>query len=155
MTSFKCTLWGSSIDESTATNTGETRSQFQVVITASNGYDKTNVTTPPAPPVVPNPKPKDCKAKAIDAPQYWLGSKFFPGPFNPLVCGDYANKQSKANSDAGQKKVSMYNAYYLHKNGKPHGTQCALYNSVLDPSKWATYTGGDRYQCKQSWTFHM
>lgn len=47
MTSFKCTLWGSNIDASMCTNTGQPREQFEIVITASNGYDKTNVTTPP------------------------------------------------------------------------------------------------------------
>ena len=155
MTSFKCTLWGSNIDSSTATNTGYTNRQFQVVITASNGYDKTNVTIPAAPPSVPNPQPKNCGGKAIDAPNFWLGSKFFPGPFNPLVCGDYASKQSAVNTAAGASKVSMYNAYYLHKSGKPHGTQCSLYNSVLDAAKWATYSGSNDYQCKQSWTFTL
>lgn len=52
----------------------------------------------------------------------------------------------------------MFNAYYLHKNGKPHGTQCALYNSKLDFS-WATYegtdVGGDKYDCKQSWKYEL
>lgn len=46
MTSYKCTLWGSELDSTTATNTGDWREEFEVVITASNGYDKTNSTTP-------------------------------------------------------------------------------------------------------------
>ncbi|KAF7186161.1 Hyphally regulated cell wall protein 4 [Pseudocercospora fuligena] len=159
-TAFKCTLWGFNIDVSTATNTGETRSQFQVVITASNGYDKTNVTVPPKPNPNPNPwkDPHNCGGKAIDAPSFWLGSRFFPGPFNPLVCGDYAGKQSATNKANGAADVKMFNAYYLHKNGKPHGTYCSLYNSVLGDS-YASYTGenngGDRYDCKQSWTYAL
>ncbi|EME40725.1 hypothetical protein DOTSEDRAFT_157604 [Dothistroma septosporum NZE10] len=46
MTSYKCTLWGSHIDSSTATNTGYTTEQFQVVVTASDGYDKIDITIP-------------------------------------------------------------------------------------------------------------
>ena len=157
MTTFKCTLWGSNLDESTATNKGDKRVDFQVAITASNGYDKTDVVVPPKPDNGWN-APKDCKKKAVDAPQYWLGSKFFPGPFNPLVCSNYANKQSEANHGSGDQKVKMFNAYYLHKNGKPWGTQCALYNSILE-DKWATYageqSGSDKYECKQSWRYEL
>lgn len=34
MTSFKCTLWGAIIDSSTATDTGQPREQFEIVVTA-------------------------------------------------------------------------------------------------------------------------
>ncbi|KAI7205512.1 hypothetical protein D0869_00151 [Hortaea werneckii] len=155
MTSFKCTLWGSDIEAADATNKGGYREDFEVVITASNGYDKTNTTVPPKTPEYE--EPKDCGDKAIDAPEYWLGSKFFPGPFNPIVCSNYANKQSEVNGASGQ-KVQMFNAYYLHKNGHPWGTQCALYNSKLG-TEWATYkgsnSGNDRFDCKRSWSYHL
>ena len=36
-TNFKCTLWGSPVSQSQATNTGQYRDQFQVVIAGSNG----------------------------------------------------------------------------------------------------------------------
>ncbi|KXT00783.1 hypothetical protein AC578_2952 [Pseudocercospora eumusae] len=49
MTSIKCTLWGSNIDASMATNQGQKREDFEIVITGSDGYDKTNVVTPPDP----------------------------------------------------------------------------------------------------------
>merc|ERR1712050_277578 len=155
MTSFKCTLWGSDIDAEDAGNKGGYREDFEVVISASNGYSKTNTTVPPKTPEYE--EPKDCGDKAIDAPEYWLGSKFFPGPFNPIVCSNYANKQSEVNGASGQ-KVQMFNAYYLHKNGHPWGTQCALYNSKLG-NEWATYngsnSGNDRFDCKRSWSYHL
>ena len=47
ITNYKCTLWGSSISAADATNTGQWRADFEVVIAGSNGYDKTNNTTPP------------------------------------------------------------------------------------------------------------
>ncbi|GAM88209.1 hypothetical protein ANO11243_062400 [Dothideomycetidae sp. 11243] len=46
ITNYKCTLWGSSISASVATNYGQWREQFEVVFVASNGYDKTNGTIP-------------------------------------------------------------------------------------------------------------
>nr|POF04440.1 hypothetical protein CFP56_55921 [Quercus suber] len=244
MTSFRCTLWGSSIDATAATNTGQWREDFQVVVTASNGYDKTNDTVPLDPssppstetsaistiatssmssttsstinmsnpvtttttastvgssastaagssaspssdatrssalsfsttttspsasssvslnPAYPWSKPHNCHSKAISASAYWLGSRFFPGPFNPQVCSDYAIAQNKKNLQAGDaQKCKMLNAYYLHKNGVPHGTYCSLYNTVLGDS-WATYGGGrasngDMYSCAQSWTYSL
>ncbi|WPH03990.1 Hypothetical protein R9X50_00687400 [Acrodontium crateriforme] len=203
MTTFKCTLWGSAIDNTTATNQGEWREDFHVVITASNGYDRTNVATPPdcsapvsssvpsstakasstvaasstvkasstssaAPqptsPVWPWPwhfpwdHPHNCHW-GIDAPQYSMGSRFFPGPFNPQVCSDFALAQNSFNLNSGSsQKCHMFNAQYIHKNNKPHGTYCALYTTILDDT-WATYTGGysgnDRYDCRQSWTYNL
>ncbi|KAG9705828.1 hypothetical protein KCU73_g17846, partial [Aureobasidium melanogenum] len=47
ITNYKCTLWGSNLDASTATNQGGWREDFNVVVTASNGYDATNTTLPP------------------------------------------------------------------------------------------------------------
>ncbi|RMY03381.1 hypothetical protein D0867_10711 [Hortaea werneckii] len=215
MTSFKCTLWGSNIDASVATNMGQYREQFHVVITASNGYDKTDVTVPPevtqniTTPAVPSTtssssssstststsqptttaksstlttktsttststkaptstakpghpwsKPTNCNGKAINASKYWLGSRFFPGPFNPQVCSDYALAQNALNKAKGvNQQCQMFNAYYLHKNGVPYGTYCGLYNSRLDTS-FATYKGGkagkDSYDCKNSWTYSL
>ncbi|GAB7353760.1 hypothetical protein MBLNU459_g4152t1 [Dothideomycetes sp. NU459] len=213
ITNFKCTLWGSNLDASTATNTGDWREQFQVVVTASNGYDSTNYTTPinvtapvtssvssavaaatssssvsgssataktssvvtkasasasatPSVSVSPWSAPRNCSGKAINAGNYWMGSKFFPGPFNPQVCADYAifqNAQNKqAAISAGKSSYTpcqMFNSYYLHKNGVPHGTYCALYDTQLSTS-WATYSGGyassgDHYECRQSWTYSL
>ncbi|KAI6849032.1 hypothetical protein BTJ68_00414 [Hortaea werneckii EXF-2000] len=188
MTSYKCTLWGSSIDGSLATNQGGYREDFHVVITASNGYDRTNSTIPPDPtgqvssPVAssttlatspspagnspaPAPKPatspnhpwgngNNCGGKAINAPQYNMGQRFFPGPFNPQVCSDYALAQNKAQSGSSS-SCRMFNAAYLHKDGVPYGTMCSLYSSALDSNTWATYTGGQGYECKQSWTWNL
>ncbi|THY00180.1 hypothetical protein D6D01_10423, partial [Aureobasidium pullulans] len=143
MTSYKCTLWGSALSASTATNTGGWRSAFQVAITASNGYDKTNATIPET----PSNSPKNCGHKAMNSPQNWMGSRFFPGPFNPQLCGNFAiaqNYQNKAAAKATGKNYyqpyNMFNAYYLHKNGLPWGTYCALYDVDLVVN-YANYAG--------------
>lgn len=106
-----------------------------------------------------------CGKKAINAPKYWMGSKFIPGPFNAQVCADYAWEQNLANKAEAVKKglhsftpCKMFNSYYLHKNGAPHGTYCTLYDTALE-SSWATYEGGwsgeDHFTCEQSWTFSL
>ncbi|EME78143.1 uncharacterized protein MYCFIDRAFT_79360 [Pseudocercospora fijiensis CIRAD86] len=162
MTSIKCTLWGSNIDASMATNNGQKREDFEIVITGSDGYDKTNVVTPPdcsapsgptptstrttttpksttpaKPPTWPWGKPKNCGGRAINAPRQHMGSRFIPGPFNPQVCSDYAILQNQANQRAGKPQCKMFNAYYLHKNGVPYGTYCSIYSHSLE-SAWAT-----------------
>ncbi|EME44698.1 hypothetical protein DOTSEDRAFT_24689 [Dothistroma septosporum NZE10] len=160
MSSYKCTLWGSKIDANSATNTGQTQEQFEIVITASDGYTKTD--SAPAPQVpIPNPpkQPKNCGNKGIDAPKYCIGNNFFPGPFNPTSCYLYALALNSANQKAGiSQSCKFFNAYYLLKNNQPHGTWCNLYNSEIDVS-FATYTGsksgGDQYTCGQSWGYYL
>ncbi|KAF7197323.1 hypothetical protein HII31_01374 [Pseudocercospora fuligena] len=204
MTSIKCTLWGSNIDASMATNSGQKREEFEIVITGSDGYDKTNVVAPPdcsapsgpsstststtttsktttttsktststststktsgptspaKPPTYPWGKPKNCGGRAINAPRQHMGSRFIPGPFNPQVCSDYAILQNQANQRAGKQQCKMFNAYYLHKNGVPYGTYCSIFSNSLDNS-WATankvqWSRGDKYECKQSWTYSL
>jgi hypothetical protein len=89
-----------------------------------------------------------------------MGSQFFPGPYNPQVCSDYAIAQNAANKKAGSKaSCQMFNAFYLHKNGKPFGTSCNLFSADISPRS-ATFSGvkspkGDKYECKQSWTYTL
>ncbi|PNS14331.1 guanine nucleotide-binding protein subunit beta [Sphaceloma murrayae] len=234
ITNYKCTLWGSNLDASMATNKGQWRRDFEVVITGSNGYDKTNSTTPtceitsalPSPtgvtssivstttlgitttltstsafsstttaistsrastlttsiksstttklsasasatnPTVPKwKKGRNCNGKAVNNPKRWMGSKVFPGPYNPQVCADYAWAQNAANKAAairGGKRLwqpcKYVNAVYYHKNGIPFGTYCNLYDVALS-SEFETYTGGvvggDNYSTRQSWTFEL
>jgi hypothetical protein len=44
ITNYKCTLWRSGVDTASATNYGDYRGQFQVVIVGSDGFEKTNIT---------------------------------------------------------------------------------------------------------------
>lgn len=157
MTVWKCTLWGSVIAASTTTNHGGWREDFNVVVTASNGWTLGNASIPDTP--AGWSAPVDCYSEGIDAQSYSLGTQFFAGPFNPDVCNDYANQQQAANVQAGaSQSVEMYNAYYLYKNGQPLGTQCNLYSAQLDPKVYATYSGdtvnGDVYTVYESWVFN-
>jgi len=165
ITNYKCSLWGSSIDASSATNAGDWRDDFQVVIVASNGYDKSNTTAPA--PVPAFTAPQNCSAGgAISAGgNYWMASTFFPGPFDPSVCGLYAQAQTAKNRQlaiaAGARSYvpcNMFNAYAVHKNGVPQGTYCSLFDTVLTPD-WAAFKGAwsgrDFFGVRSSWTYSL
>lgn len=164
ITNYKCTLWGSEITPESATNKGGWRLDFEVVITGSNGYDKTEKVTPPE---LPNwSKPENCHQRAITSGgSYHLGSKFFPGPFDTKVCKFYAEAQHQKNKAEALSKgrktftpCNMFNAYSVRKNGKGQGTYCSLYNTKLSVS-WAnwggSWAGNDRFDCGASWNYAL
>lgn len=160
ITNYKCTLWGSGVDAASTNNYGGWRDQFQVVIAGSNGYAKTNNTTPPSQPGWN--EPTKCGG-AIDRPSCFLGSDFYPGPYDPSVCAAYANAQTVLNKkNAKSNKYSpcnMFNAYMVKKNGKPLGTYCSLYTEDVDAGKYGTFKGAwsgkDFYGLESSWTYTL
>ncbi|KAK0933617.1 hypothetical protein LTR29_014789 [Friedmanniomyces endolithicus] len=163
ITNYKCSLWGSSIDATSATNYGDYREQFQVVIVASNGYDKTNNTTPA--PCPGYEAPSNCTGAISSGGSYCLGSHFFPGPYDPSVCGIYAQAQTDTNKAAAKAKgqstyvpSNMFNAYMVKKNSVAQGTYCSLFNTVLSGS-WASFEGGwagqNYFGIESSWTYAL
>lgn len=46
----------------------------------------------------------------------------------------------------------------MHKNGKPQGTYCQIFDTTLSPD-WAGFKGGysgkDRFDVKNSWTYSV
>jgi hypothetical protein len=162
ITNYKCTLWGSGVDAASANNFGGYRLDFAVVITGSNGYAKTNNTTPPSQPGWSEPTP--CHGGAIDRPSCFVGSDFFPGPYDPSVCASYAKSQTAYNKKHADSKgkyspCNMFNAYMVKKNGRPLGTYCSLYNEDMDTGKYASFKGSwsgkDYYGLESSWTYTL
>ncbi|KAI9664642.1 MAG: hypothetical protein M1821_006088 [Bathelium mastoideum] len=160
ITNYKCALWGSGIDAAAATNYGQYRIDFHVVIAASNGYEKTNTTRPAA---CPGWNPPTHCGGAISAGGYFLGSQFFPGPFDPSICAAYAEAQmsynrAHADSDGKYSPVNTFNAYMMKKNGIAQGTFCSLYSSLLDKSL-GSYLGGwvgsDFFGIETSWMYSL
>jgi len=81
-TTIKCSLWGTHICDSSATNNGQWREQFHVLVAASNGY---NLNAPP--PNQPNFTSPVKLGGAINAPDNsFIGAKYYPGPYNPAQC---------------------------------------------------------------------
>ncbi|KAK4623881.1 hypothetical protein CLAFUW4_05989 [Fulvia fulva] len=131
-TNIKCVLWGSSINRQTATNTGQYRQDFHVVIAASNGYDKTFFARPSS--VDTFTLGQNITGKAITlAGSKSLGSEFFAGPYDPTLCGYYATAQTSANRQDAQAKglksyqaCNSFNAYAVYRAGLAWGTYCSL-----------------------------
>jgi hypothetical protein len=165
ITNYKCSLWGSSISAASATNYGGWRDEFEVVIAGSNGYDKTNNTTPSTPSGGWG-NPTKCSGGGIGSGgSYWVGSQFYPGPFDVSLCGLYAQAQTNKNKEVAQQKgehsyvpCNMFNAYTVHLNGVAQGTYCQLFDAVLDES-WAAFEGAwsgeDFFGVHNSWTFSL
>jgi hypothetical protein len=165
ITNYKCTLWGSSVEQSMATNYGQYREGFHVVIAGSNGYTK------PAPPPkchgwAPPQKCGDGK-KAHSHPQSSIGEHFFPGPFNPDYCSAFAAEQNKKNehkinswkptltNSNNPYKCTFFNAYMLKKLGQPMGTYCSLFTQHY-PGEAATYTPEKHgWDIESSWTYTL
>lgn len=163
ITNYKCTLWGSGLDNTTATNAGGWREQFNVVVVGSNGYDASNVTTPVA--ITNYTAPANCSGGAINAGQYWVGSQFYSGAYNPQLCAAYAQAQTATNRQAAISNgahsytpCNMFNAYEVHKNGIAQGTYCSLYDTNVSTSYatvQGTHSGSDYYSCRNSWSYSL
>ncbi|KAJ8068035.1 hypothetical protein OCU04_003612 [Sclerotinia nivalis] len=168
ITNYKCTLWGSGVDSASATNTGQYRDGFQVVITGSNGYSKT--VPPPNQPGWSPPQSCGGGSKGHSHPSTCLGQAFFPGPYNPAVCAGYAAAQNAKNLSLISIWIQMiykflnyspyqckfFNSYMLKKNGKPMGTYCSLFTQSYSSGQ-ATYvpgvSGSDSWTCESSYSY--
>lgn len=164
-TNFKCTLWGSGVNAAAATNSGQTRSGFSVVIAGSNGYAKTNNTTPATPPGWTNPK--NCSG-IHNHPRTCLGEQLFKGVFDVSICATYAATQNAVNVKSGiintilswfgynPGKCNFFNAFMLTQDGVPQGTYCKLFAQQYDPSYGTTipgWNGGHYFGAESSWSY--
>lgn len=163
VSNYKCALWGSSISRQTATNTGQYRQDFHVVIAGSNGYDKTFFQQ--AEQVSGFNAAQNISGQAITKAQaYFLGSEFFAGPYDPTLCGYYATAQTSANRDYakahGQKTyqpANCFNAYYVYRSDYAWGTYCSIYNQNVGASYAGSVdqtSGGFTYKVGSSWVYN-
>ncbi|KAK1981272.1 hypothetical protein LZ30DRAFT_593063 [Colletotrichum cereale] len=166
ISNYKCTLWGSGVDKAAATNFGEGRESFHVVIAGSNGYEKTNNTTPATPSGWTNPQ--KCGGAVHNHPATCMGQTFFPGPFDINVCATYAAAQNAKNSKSvglsswaswfgySPLKCNFFNAFMIKENGVAKGTYCSLFTQQYAPSA-ASYkpeaSGGISWGVESSWSF--
>jgi len=165
MTNFVCTLWGSGVEPAAAVNQGGWRGAFQVVITGSNGYEKSNNTTPSTPSGWTNPQ--NCSSSCHSHPSTCISQKFFPGPYDVSVCSTYANTQNTVNQNYltnwwsmftgyNPSKCNFFNAYMVKQNGVAKGTYCSLFAQQYTPSQ-ATYQPGwnnnKYYGVETSWSY--
>jgi hypothetical protein len=164
---YKCSIWGQKVTKDTATNTGEGRDNFQVVITGSNGYNKKTYTPPTLPSCT---KPQNCGTKLHDQGRYCMGQKTFPGPFDPSLCAAYAQKQNEVNRKVGiigaflsmlgmnKGGCVQFQAAYLEKAGKGFGTHCRLFTKQFTPQQATldiSVGGSSSWGCQKSYTWDV
>ncbi|MCJ1312055.1 hypothetical protein MMC25_005729 [Agyrium rufum] len=161
ITNFKCTLWGAPISAGEATNTGQWRDSFQVVITGSNGYSKV------APPAIPGFFGPVDLGGAINAPllsngvNTSVGFLFYPFSqdqgYTPTTC---ASACLALNNPAPGSPIicAFFDAFVVSENGIPQGMYCSLYNAPW-PASYGTNTGQtsgqNRYTVSQSYSYSI
>ncbi|KAF1984100.1 hypothetical protein K402DRAFT_396035 [Aulographum hederae CBS 113979] len=164
-TLIKCNLWGGPVNFENAVNTGETRTNFVVVHTGSNGYVSKTIE-----PALGYTEPLYLEDAAINAPlncdgtDSYMGVKIFNSgaPFDARLCAAACNSQNDYNTKQALKTKTVprlcrfFNTYILLKNGVSVGQYCALYTHCWDES-FATnklqYRGSDRYTKVFSYAF--
>ncbi|KAI1264150.1 hypothetical protein F5Y18DRAFT_428231 [Xylariaceae sp. FL1019] len=152
ITNFKCSLWGSGVDSAAATNSGQYRDDFEVVITGSNGYSKVNTTEPETPPNWTEPQ----KCDGVHAhPKTCIGSHAFKGPFDVSVCAALADTYNKVRNN--KRECKFFNAFMLKEDGVPVGTYCKLFDRKYEPSE-VSYSrglssGGKQWDYETSYSY--
>ncbi|KAG4033904.1 hypothetical protein MFRU_004g04000 [Monilinia fructicola] len=168
-TNYKCVKWGVQISDKTATNIGQYRQNFHVVISGSNGYNKDYL--PPAAPGYDGPTPLP---GAINAPldpvtntDTYMGYKYFS--FNDvqtfangvIACTSACSAQTRYNAAhppaTGRPAVcNQAVVYILNDEGAPQGIYCSMYTEAW-AAAYATnvgqYRGQDYWSVTQAYTF--
>lgn len=163
-TVIKCVYYGGPATASSATNAGQWRRDFNVVIAGSNAYVNEWISTPAG-----YTGPNALGQAAINAPldcngddTYLTFKTFTSGPFDAAKCAAACTAESqwaRANppSDGSEPRTcQFFNTYLLYKNGKSVAQYCSLYTQSW-PRSFATNRGyewaGDQYTIDYSYSF--
>jgi len=142
----KCSFWGAPLDSTTAKNTGQWRSQFQVAIAGSNSYTTRKIGGPvdgyTGPTALNN---ATMNAPLRDCSNTWtyLGYKLYQsGPYDPALCGAACTAQTQYNlahppsSGASPVQCAAFGSYLLTMTNStgayPLGQMCTMYTSNWD-----------------------
>ncbi|OJD39059.1 carbohydrate-binding-like protein [Diplodia corticola] len=142
---IKCSFWGSALDETTATNDGQWRSEFQVGIAGSNAYTSEKV----GPSIAGWNDPLRLNNAAMNAPLRdcagtwtYMGYKFFnDGPFSVDACAAACDAQTEYNiahppSSGYVPLCAAFGTYLLTKTTSSgsviQGQMCTMYTSAWD-----------------------
>ncbi|KAL8837439.1 MAG: hypothetical protein Q9170_002524 [Blastenia crenularia] len=168
LTNYKCTLWGAAVSAAEATNKGQWRDSFQVVIAGSNAYNKAS----PPPGISCYTGPVELGG-AINAPynaqgqNTYMGYKYHPFSqsqgYDPSTCAADCNSQTAYNkrhpaADGSYQTCIFFNAYVLSMNGIPQGLYCSMYTQVWAASyatNYGQYRGTDRYTVSRSYSYSL
>ncbi|KAI4717850.1 hypothetical protein E4T48_05939 [Aureobasidium sp. EXF-10727] len=155
---IKCSLYSMPQTNCTATNKGQWRGQFHVLVTGSNGYNKA------AAPKAPAGYSLQTLPAAVNAPVYDSAGQWrfiqpvYLSSYDPALCAAACDKQtawdkSQATDSCNYKTCVYANMYILSQDGIPKTVVCALYTDVTDPKYADNYgysTDTDSYQVSNS-----
>ncbi|KAK4561353.1 hypothetical protein LTR86_004670 [Recurvomyces mirabilis] len=162
-TVIKCVYYGGPVTAASATNVGQWRDDFHVVIAGSNGYINNSISTPAGytgPVALGNAAinaPVDCAGRDT-----YMGVKIFTsGPFDASLCAAACSSQSVYNlahppQNGVAQTCQFFNTYVLYNGTQSVGQYCSLYNESW-PASFATnvgqYRGADHFTVGYSYTF--
>lgn len=97
----KCTFWGSALDKTTATNDGQWRADFHVVIAGSNGYTSDAIAAPIDgwnEPLKLNDATMSAPLRDCAGTWTYMGYKLFnDGPYDVNLCAAACDAQNEYN----------------------------------------------------------
>ncbi|OBR04923.1 Galactose oxidase [Colletotrichum higginsianum IMI 349063] len=138
-TVIKCSFWGVGIGPSTATNNGQWRKDFHIVIAGSNGYQLSAPTYS-----VSGYNSSFTNAATINAPtscnSYITYKSHTNQAYDPSLCADDCAAQRQETNPFNGLRCRFFTSYLLVKNGVVQAQICALYSRTWDQS-YATNTG--------------
>ncbi|KAF6234104.1 hypothetical protein HO173_007523 [Letharia columbiana] len=158
-TNVKCSLWGTALTSATATNSGQYRASFHVVIAGSNGYNK----LPPAQPGFDGPTPLTGAIIAPDGSTY-IGVRFQAGStLNTTFCASEcaattANDRSTPKADGTYMPCNFFNAWVGVLGGVVDGTHCAEYTQPWGKpydTNYGQMRGNQVYSVTQSYGYSL
>lgn len=136
---IKCALYSMPQTNCTATNVGQWRGSFHVLVTGSNGYNKAAAPAAPAGYSVQQ-LPAAVNAPVYDSQGQWrFIQPVYLDTYSPALCAAACDKQTawdkSQSSDKCNYKTCVYaNMYILSKDGVPKTVVCALYTEATDSS---------------------
>ncbi|PSR83562.1 hypothetical protein BD289DRAFT_279959 [Coniella lustricola] len=177
---FKCSIFAGGVYASSATNVGQYRDEYEVVITASNGYMLGNTTyaasstttnsdveddsdglstrdSDSSSPCLPDgaSRPQSCWGKTHNHPDTTIKEAFFPGPFSIDTCISLATSQSELNLAADVNVTAAFvNAALVVRDGVAWGTYCGVFTQAYDGSEcnWSpSSSSGHHWSVQDSW----
>lgn len=92
-----------------------------------------------------------------------MGSKYYPGVYNPEQCAVACKANTKYDhdhprADGTYDACNFFNAYVLSKNNVPQGTYCSLYTQSWDKSystNVGQWRGSDYYSVSSSYGYTL
>jgi len=152
-TVIKASFWGNVLNPIVATNSGQYRKQFQVVIAGSNAYNVKEVDT-----AVTGYTQTQLNNCAMQAP----GTLCTTGQTDSLLARtltfqdgvlDHSRCQKACDNLTGDNACKFFTSYMLVTNGKCGVQQCAFYKRAWDPATYCKNYGQGNISIQWSSSF--